>query len=207
MMEVECTWGDGPDIVVSLDGKRVILYENAVGRNKFIHGFIENGSFDLTADEAEKLAGELMRAANFTRQIEATFHECVPEKPEDELAEGEQPILKRRNNMLINEEVQPGDHVMYMSPTVYEEGELPLIKMEILKVDSVNLENKTFISIDKKNELTYQLYRVRKIMPTSGQDKSRETGDYKGYDYMHISLEEGQITKETYDKMKEFEAK
>lgn len=77
-MEATCTWGDGPDVLVVLGGTEVIAYEhprhNKPPRGDFKHGFITEGSFDLTADEAEIFAKDLMRAAKEARSLDESYH-------------------------------------------------------------------------------------------------------------------------------------
>jgi hypothetical protein len=55
-IKAECTWGDGPDVLLNLNGKL----------------------FDLTADAAEKLAHDLMIAANNARELDS-IAECSDE--------------------------------------------------------------------------------------------------------------------------------
>ena len=62
-MRATCTWGDGPDVLVVLDGKRLMCYENPDNFDKGVHGFIREGSFELTSTEALKLASDLLIAA------------------------------------------------------------------------------------------------------------------------------------------------
>lgn len=73
-MEVECTWAEGPDIIVSLNGHSVILYENPKDSN-FEHGIINKGSFDLTKKEAYILAYQLIKAANQATELEDSARE------------------------------------------------------------------------------------------------------------------------------------
>lgn len=91
MIKASCTWGEGPDVLVSFDrdasaaiGSRVntqfILYEDPIkripGRPRtagYKHGFVETGSFDLTADQAITLANELLAAAQFSKELEASL--------------------------------------------------------------------------------------------------------------------------------------
>jgi len=72
-----CAWGDGPDVIVTLNDHRFILYEDAVGHSKYIHGFVEKGSFDLTAEEAFKLAEKLMNAGIAAQQMDKDLDEYV----------------------------------------------------------------------------------------------------------------------------------
>lgn len=82
-MKATCTWGDGPDVLVELKGTPVIAYEkprhNELPRGDYKHGFIKEGSFDLTVDEAESFAKELMRAAKETRNILKSYYKYMGE--------------------------------------------------------------------------------------------------------------------------------
>jgi hypothetical protein len=75
MVKASCTWGDGPDVMVTFskekDGiiKPFILYENPT-YGKWMHGHVEEGSFDLTAKEAIKLATELIAAVGSCKDLE-----------------------------------------------------------------------------------------------------------------------------------------
>ena len=62
-IKVSCTWGDGPDVLLSLEGKCLMLHEHPIDYNKSTHGFISKGSIDLTAKEALDLAQTLINAA------------------------------------------------------------------------------------------------------------------------------------------------
>ena len=91
-MKAECTWGDGPDVLVVLDGTPIMSYEDSVnvsdGRTRLdkvprddeklnwcTHGFIRHGSFDLTADQAEALARGLFLAARRARDLDQSIKE------------------------------------------------------------------------------------------------------------------------------------
>jgi hypothetical protein len=75
MIKASCSWGDGPDVLVTLskekDGisKPFLLYENPI-YGKWMHGHVEEGSFDLTAKEAIKLATELIAAVGSCKDLE-----------------------------------------------------------------------------------------------------------------------------------------
>lgn len=62
-MKAECTWGDGPDVLLVLDGTPVVLYENPDNFKHWTHGTVCNGSADFTAAEARALAEQLLQAA------------------------------------------------------------------------------------------------------------------------------------------------
>ena len=67
MMRAICTWGDGPDVLLTIDGERLILHEdpkhNEPPKGDCIHGHVTKGSIDLTADEAQALGYQLINAA------------------------------------------------------------------------------------------------------------------------------------------------
>lgn len=69
-MKAECAWGDGPDVLVSLDGSLMILNEGPHDGEAWKHGAVSDGSADLTIDEAEALAGELLAAARQVRSLD-----------------------------------------------------------------------------------------------------------------------------------------
>ena len=69
-MKAECTWGDGPDVLVMLNGTHIMLYEYPKNYERFKHGEVSQGSLDLTSDEALLLAGELISAANSAKELD-----------------------------------------------------------------------------------------------------------------------------------------
>lgn len=74
-----CTWGYGPDVIVSLNGKPFICYEDPKNdpppRGQWKHGYVSEGSFDLTQDEARRLAYDLLQASDSCREIGNTYEE------------------------------------------------------------------------------------------------------------------------------------
>jgi len=62
-IKAACTWGDGPDVMVTLEDKPFILYEDP-DKSGWVHGSVKKGSFELTAEEATKLAADLLIAAD-----------------------------------------------------------------------------------------------------------------------------------------------
>jgi len=70
-MKAECTWGEGPDIVVSLKGTPIILHHEPKDLKRFKHGAITEGDFDMTAKEALQFAGELTMAAIRAQEMDA----------------------------------------------------------------------------------------------------------------------------------------
>lgn len=63
-MKATCTWGEGPDVIVELDGTSVMLYENPSRFEQGVHGYVSKGSFDFTAKEAREFARQLIKAAD-----------------------------------------------------------------------------------------------------------------------------------------------
>lgn len=76
-INVSCTWGDGPDVMVSFENHPFILYEDpkndAPPKGKWKHGYVTMGSFDMSADEAETLAYLLRDAARKARALEKGY--------------------------------------------------------------------------------------------------------------------------------------
>ncbi len=75
MIEAECTWGMGPDVMVRFKDQHFILYEkpkhNKPPRGDFKHGFVEQGSFDLTKEEALEFGDKLISAAKYAEELES----------------------------------------------------------------------------------------------------------------------------------------
>jgi hypothetical protein len=72
-MKATCTWGCGPDVMLNLDGHPMVLYEDPIHKDKWVHGAVTKGSLDLTADEAEAFGFQLIEAA---RQAKALDELC-----------------------------------------------------------------------------------------------------------------------------------
>ena len=76
-IEVSCTCGNGPDVLVVFDGMPFICYEDPKNdpppRGQWKHGYVNEGSFDLSQDEARKLANELLAAADVCKSIEDSY--------------------------------------------------------------------------------------------------------------------------------------
>lgn len=88
-MKVECTWGDGPDVLLSLEGTKLILYNGPIlsdpSEGGYRFGHTTDGSIDLTADEALSLAAQLEIAAQQVKYLEALCreHDKLEEENED----------------------------------------------------------------------------------------------------------------------------
>lgn len=74
-MKVTCTWGDGPDVLLSLDGHLMVLHEEPHDKEAWTHGAVSDGSLDLTVEEAEELAHELIIAARGARELSLSYEE------------------------------------------------------------------------------------------------------------------------------------
>jgi len=76
MARCKCTWGDGEDVLVMLDGTSLMLYEEPSnpkppkGQSKY--GYVSEGSLALTAHAARILGQSLIKAAD-----EADFQEAA----------------------------------------------------------------------------------------------------------------------------------
>jgi len=88
-MRATCTWGDGPDVILTIDGERFILYEDPQHieptKGDFKHGFVRKGSTDLTADEAEALGHQLINAAAQARGLDKLCEDHDKQAVLDEL--------------------------------------------------------------------------------------------------------------------------
>lgn len=72
-MKAQCTWGDGPDIVLSLEGTSLVLLENPSKFNHFKRGVVSAGSLDLTVSEAKQLRYELDCAIQMVEDLERKY--------------------------------------------------------------------------------------------------------------------------------------
>jgi hypothetical protein len=74
-MKASCTWGEGPDVILDLDGSLMVLYENPHDKEAWTHGAISDGSLDLTAAEAEELGIQLITASKQARDLSKSAQE------------------------------------------------------------------------------------------------------------------------------------
>ena len=72
-MKAVCNWGEGPDVLLALEGTPLMLYEAPVDLNKAVHGYVSQGSICLTEDEAERLGNELLMMAKKARECMAEY--------------------------------------------------------------------------------------------------------------------------------------
>lgn len=70
MIKCSCTWGDGPDVLLVVDNSPFMCYEEPTGHYKAAHGFVHNGSAEMTADEALELSRQLFNAATIAKNLE-----------------------------------------------------------------------------------------------------------------------------------------
>jgi hypothetical protein len=72
-IKVSCTWGDGPDVLITLDDLLFMLYEPPDQLDRAVHGLVKKGSFALTADEALKFAKQLKQAALGAKNLDKEY--------------------------------------------------------------------------------------------------------------------------------------
>jgi len=69
-LKAVCTWGDGPDVILCLDGTPLVLLENPdLNNGQSVHGVVTKGDVDLTADQAYKLGFQLINAAQQAKKL------------------------------------------------------------------------------------------------------------------------------------------
>jgi len=75
MIKATCTWGDGPDVMLTFKDYRFVLYEDPKHtkppQGGYAYGYVTKGSTDLTADEALMLAARLIDAANAAKELDS----------------------------------------------------------------------------------------------------------------------------------------
>jgi len=80
-MRATCTWGEGPDVLVVIEGTPVILYENPKHHKPphgdWKHGFVTEGSFDLTINEAETFVEELITAIEEAKSLNKSYADYI----------------------------------------------------------------------------------------------------------------------------------
>jgi hypothetical protein len=88
-------------------------------------------------------------------------------------------------------DIKVGDYVSYMYPHVLKNG-MQTCEIKIHKV--IEVEEEDFIAEDIDGKL--KKYRIRHIFENGSYT------EYEGYDYLKITLEEGEIDQSTYDAIK-----
>ena len=65
---VECTFGDGPDVLVNAKDLKIMLMENP-DYKRTIHGVVGSWQLDLTVNEAEELSKMLYEKAQIAKNL------------------------------------------------------------------------------------------------------------------------------------------
>lgn len=111
-------------------------------------------------------------------------------------------------------ELKVGDHIIYENPAKYEEGNnpqapvdenhtiIPSISIEVLEVAAINKHKTHFCTTNDRINLP--IYRIKHVIKPKGEGDNT-LHPFPGYDFHAIGLEEGRISKETYDKIKALE--
>lgn len=68
-IDVICSLGFGPDILVSGDNTSILLMEPPRKLDRFTHGIVENWQLDLTVEQALDLSKKLFDAATKTKYL------------------------------------------------------------------------------------------------------------------------------------------
>ena len=84
MIKTTCSWGEGEDILVTLEDHSFMLYEIPTYFDISTHGYIKNGSLFLTAEEAKKLAQELLLLVDVVDELNQKYFEASKKKPPEE---------------------------------------------------------------------------------------------------------------------------
>lgn len=78
-MKATCTWGQGPDVLLELDGTGVVCYEDPFNypppRGRYKHGIISQGSTDLTIIEAKALIASLTAAVKKADELYQSYED------------------------------------------------------------------------------------------------------------------------------------
>ncbi len=76
-MKATCTWGDGPDVLIELKGTSVMCYEEPKDLDRAVHGFVSQGSLDLSIKEADIFLVELAKAISWAKELQAGWEEAM----------------------------------------------------------------------------------------------------------------------------------
>lgn len=71
MIKVECTWGQGPDILVVGENHSILNMSPTTMLNKSTYGCQTEWQLDLTTDQADQLAYELLDKIKEVKRLEA----------------------------------------------------------------------------------------------------------------------------------------
>jgi hypothetical protein len=75
-MDAICTWGEGPDVMINLNGTILVLYEEP-NMKGFKYGTIKQGSIDLRLDEAKEFRNILDKAIKEVERMQRELEEYV----------------------------------------------------------------------------------------------------------------------------------
>ena len=95
-MNVICTWGEGPDIVIDLNGKTLVLFEKPIMKG-WTYGIVKEGTMDFNLDEAKELLVQLDKAIKETERMKKELEEYM-----------DKTVSKREEN---DERTPKGDNV------------------------------------------------------------------------------------------------
>jgi hypothetical protein len=129
-MKVDCTWGQGPDIIIELDGTKTLCHEGLQETDRYNHGTVSQGSIDLSAKQARELATQLLKAVaqvdGMEKSLEVYFNEEEREKGEErkELARKLIPIAfeTTNNQRVARARVYGGWLVLYFEDEIKTSG-------------------------------------------------------------------------------------
>jgi hypothetical protein len=76
-VKATCAWGEGPDVIVTLEDHNFMLYEEPDGFKHSLFGDVKNGSFELTAEQALELAYNLTCAAKAAKELDESYARFV----------------------------------------------------------------------------------------------------------------------------------
>ena len=79
-----------------------------------------------------------------------------------------------------------------------EWNNMPTIAIRIVQIESIDIEGETVRFKDEPDP--QPIYRIRSVMNV----ETAKTYMYEGYDYERIAMDEGEMTQETYEAIKEF---
>ena len=65
---VECTFGDGPDVLIASNGLKILLLEHP-NCQRSTHGVVGSWQLDLTVNEAEELSKLLYEKAQIAKEL------------------------------------------------------------------------------------------------------------------------------------------
>ncbi|HUW48639.1 MAG TPA: hypothetical protein VMW36_07845 [Patescibacteria group bacterium] len=87
-IEATCTWGDGPDILLSSKDWKIVNHSPTEDLDKWTHGTQKHWSTDLTRDEAVSLIFHLQSAVERVDELEHFAEMC--NKDQKDVSDGEE---------------------------------------------------------------------------------------------------------------------